>query len=215
MALLIFSIYSLQEINIEVYKKQLMKAQATLIENAILVLLGSLMLSVVVILLYNFYEQHLRTEIQNSLTQIAIDVSSNLLRLYEAGKKSKILVAENQSKKILEIELDLPERVSGRSYEVILVSPNPLWTTISLVKVGGKEVVSVPAPPGAKVIARTTQKPFVTIEYEIPNIDVSLQGKTDGSDSKLRYYRYNIAGVTRDKIVLGDQEILMDVTSVG
>lgn len=192
------------------------KAQATLIENVLLILLGSLMLTFIGVTMYGFYQEHLKREIENSLRQIAIDTASNILRLYEAGRKSRSYVEENSSRMLLELELSLPERVSGRSYEMLLVSPNPIWSTFSTIMVGGKEVVSVPTTPGAKIIVKTTQKPYITVEYDLPNIDVSLQGITDGTDAVLRYYRYNFNGIERDKIVLGkNQEILVDVVSVG
>jgi hypothetical protein len=95
-----------------------------------------------------------------------------------------------------------------------LVSSNPIWVNVKNFTVDGQNVSTTIKTSGAKVVAKTTQDPFVTVEYDIPNIDISMQGRSaNGVESKLRYYRYNLDNIIYDKITLGSSDILIEITS--
>ena len=191
------------------------KGQSEIIGNVLIVLFGVIILAAISTVAYNLYTNQLKDEIENNLKQIGVEISDNIMRLYERGKSSKYLPGSNESVRLAEIDLKLPSQVSGRNYEIILIEANPIWIQISNVTVGGSTPPSVITVPGAKVILKTTQDPQVTVEHEIPNIDVPVQGKSsNGLNSTLVYYRYNSTGTTKDKIVFGDYEIIIDIVSV-
>jgi hypothetical protein len=191
------------------------KGQAEIIGNILAVLFGVIILAAISTVAYNLYTRQLEDEITNNLKQMGVEVSNNILRLYDRGKNSKYSPGANESVRLAEIDLKLPSQVSGRNYEVILIEANPIWVQISNLTIGGASPPSVITVPGAKVVLRTTQSPKVTVEHEIPNIDVPIQGKSvNGLNSTLAYYRYNSTGGIKDKIVLGDFDIIIDIESV-
>jgi hypothetical protein len=109
----------------------------------------------------------------------------------------------------------LPSHISRRNYEIFLVSGSQIWVNVINLTVESQNISSSIKTSGAKIVAKTTQDPFVTVEYDIPNIDVGVQGRSaNGVDSKLSYYRYNFNGTVYDKIVLGSSDILIDITNV-
>lgn len=191
------------------------KGQAEIVENVITILFGIIILAAITTIAYNIYTSQLGDEIENNLKQIGVDLSKNILKLYETGKNSEYSPGTNESVKLAELDLKLPSQVSGRNYEVILVEANPLWIQVSNITIGGQFPVSVVTVPGAKVILRTTQSPIVSVEYEFPNIDVPVEGRSEnGLDSNLAYYRYDFDGVEKDSIVLGGYDIIIDTVSV-
>ncbi|MEM5869836.1 MAG: hypothetical protein QXR09_01570 [Candidatus Aenigmatarchaeota archaeon] len=189
------------------------KGQAEIVENIFMVFFGVIVLATISVMAYNFYTNQLKNEIENNLNQIGMEISSNIIKLYEIGKNSKFYPGVNESVKLAEIDLKLPNQVSGRNYEVILITTNPIWIQISNVSVQGKPAAApVIKSSGIKIILRTTQSPIIEVEREIPNVDVSVQGKSEnGLNSTLRYFRYNWNGTIRDSIVIGPQDIIIDI----
>ena len=193
------------------------KGQAEVVENLFTILFGIIVLAAISIIAYNLYTNQLRSEIEKNLREIGSGISSHILKLYEVGKNSKYYPRVNESLKLAEVDLKLPNQVSGRNYEVILISASPIWVQISNISVGGAApATAMIMPAGVKMILRTTQSPIVEIEQEVPNVDVSVQGKSEnGLNSLLRYYRYNFNGTIKDSIVLGDYGIIIDISKVG
>lgn len=192
------------------------KGQAEVVENVFTIFFGVVILAAISIVAYNLYTNQLRSEIENSLKQVGVEISNNILKLYEIGEKSKYSPRVNETAKLAEIDLNLPSQVSGRNYEIFLISSNPIWVQISGLAIAG---ITPEAPiitsPGAIVVLRTTQHPEVTIEQEVPNVDVLVQGKVEnGLNSKLSYHRGNFNGTMKDYIVLGEEEIIVNLIKV-
>ena len=191
------------------------KGQAKLIEYVLTISFSVIILIGVTTMIYSFYITAIRTDAEKSLQELSIQVADNILKLYKNAKDSKAQPANSSSILIGEIDLSLPSHVSRRNYEIVLISSNPIWANIINFTVDGQNVSSIIKTSGAKIVARTTQTPFVTVEYDVPNIDVGVQGRSvNGADSKLSCYRYNFNGTVYDKIVLGSSDILVDITSI-
>jgi hypothetical protein len=194
----------------------MVKGQAEIVENVFVVFFGIIILVAISSISYNIYMNQLKGEIGNNLNQLAIVISNNILKLYEVGKSSRFSPKPNQTAKLAEIDLNLPPKVSGRNYEVILTSASSIWIQISNLSVDGAQpATQVITSPGAKIILRTTQSPEVTVEYEVSNLDVLTQGKIEnGLNGKLGYYRSNFNNTIKDYIVLGEQDIIIDISKV-
>jgi len=191
------------------------KAQAKLIEYTLTILLSVLVMISIIAIAYTFYLNVLENEIRESLKQIALYTSDNIIKIYQTAKTVKAQPSNQTSILIKEIDLSLPTDISKRNYEVILVNPNPLWLTIRNFTIDGENVSTIVETSGPKVIAQTTQDPIIKVEHSLPNIDVNLQGKVEnGREDKLRYYRYNINETIRDVAVLGEADILIDITNM-
>lgn len=186
-----------------------------MMESIFAIVFGVIILAAISATAYNLYLLQLGNEIQNNLKQLGVEISNNILKLYDTGKSSRYLPGANESSKIGEIDLKLPSQVSGRNYEVILVEANPVWTQISNITISGQTPPSSITLSGAKIILRTTQTPKITVEQDVPNIDAFIQGRSEnGLNSKLTFYRYSMNGTVKNKIVLGDYNIIIDITSV-
>lgn len=191
------------------------KGQAEVMGNVFAILFGVIILAAITALAYNIYMTQLRNEIENNLKHIGIEVSNNILRLYDTGKNSKFIPEANKTAKLAEINLNLPSQVSGRNYEIILMEANPIWIQISNISVGGRTPASSVTLSGAKIILRTTQSPKVTVEHEIPNVDTPVQGMSEnGLNSTLIYYRYDLDGSNKDTIVFGSYDIIISIGGI-
>jgi hypothetical protein len=194
----------------------MVKGQAEIIGNVFAIFLGIVFLTAISILSYSLYTSQLKSEIENNLRQIGMEISNSILKLYEIGKNSKYSPNENESAKLAEIELKLPSHVSGRNYEVLLVATNPIFVQISNISINESSPASSTITVyGTKIILRTTQSPEVLVDIDVPNIDVYVQGKSEnGLNSSLAYYRYNLNGTIKDNILLGSQDIIIDIIKV-
>jgi hypothetical protein len=191
------------------------KGQANLIEYVLTILFSVVILISISSLIYSLYSTALKTDIEKGLKQLSMQVADNILKLYANAKNSKAQPQNSSSILISELDLNLPSHISRRNYEIFLVSGSQIWVNVINLTVESQNISSSIKTSGAKIVAKTTQDPFVTVEYDIPNIDVGVQGRSaNGVDSKLSYYRYNFNGSVYDKIVLGSSDILIDITNV-
>ena len=190
------------------------KAQAKLIGYSLTILLSVILMISVTALVYSFYTSAIRTEISQSLNQIAASVSDSIVNMHKSSKATDFQPSNYSSILISEIGLSLPSEVAKRNYEVMLISPSSLWIGITNFTIDDQNVSSITDTSGPKIVVQTTQDPIVKVERSLPNMDVLLQGKSEnGEDGELRYYRYNINGTIYDSVVLGKSDILMNVIS--
>jgi hypothetical protein len=191
------------------------KGQANLIEYVLTISFSVAILIGVTAMFYSFYATTTRADAEKGLRELSIQTADNILKFYKSAKDSKAQPSNSSSILISEIDLKLPSQISGRNYEMFLISTNPVWTSVINFTVDSQNISSMIETSVAKIVAKTTQDPYVTVEYDIPNIDVGVQGKSvNGVESKLRYYRYNFNGTVYDKIVLGSSDILVGITGV-
>ena len=193
-----------------------MKGQANLIEHVLTISFSLIILISVSTIIYNFYSTSINVDVEKGLRELSIQTVDNIIRLYKNAKGSSSQPSNSTSVLISQLDLSLPSQVSGRNYEIYLVGANNIWINIINFTVSNQNVTSVIKTPMAKVIARTTQNPIISIEYDIPNVDVGVQGRSaNGINSKISYYRYNYNGTVYDKIVLGQSDVLIDITNMG
>ena len=186
------------------------KGQSEIIEHFFTILFGFILLASVSMIFYTFYTNTIREQVKSSLRQIAVQTSDVVNRVYETAKNVKSSPTNSSSTLLYKIDFSLPNQVAKKNYEVILVSSTPLFSTVTNISVDGKPLVSSVSSSGAKVIARTLQDPLETVELDIPNLDVQVQGRIlNGVNSSLRYYRYNLNGTIVDSVVIGSYELLV------
>jgi len=191
------------------------KAQAKFIEHVFAILLGVIFMVSVIAIAYTFYIDVLRNEIRESLNQIALSVSGNVVRIYEISRSVDAQPSNQTSILIKEVDLSLPIEVSKRNYEVFLISPSPLWPVVTNITMGGENVTSIVKSSGPKVVVQTVQDPIIKVERDIPNLGIDMHGKSEnGKEGKLRYYRSNINGTVYDIVVLGEAEILIRIDTI-
>ena len=177
---------------------------------------GFIIVTVFSTLIYGYYDQVLKSNIRASLKQITIQTALSITKLYNLGKESDATPENSSSIIISDIDLNYPNKISGKNFEVELTSSPGMWNIITSMTISGENMtIRKESTSGAKIIAKTTQRPFVSYEYDVPNVPITLQGKfRSGENDNLRLVRYNYNGLVNDTIVLGEPDIIIGITSI-
>jgi hypothetical protein len=193
-----------------------MEGVSKFISYALTILSGFIVLTLLVSLIHGYYNRMMESNIRAVLRQIAAQTASSVVYLYNQGKESNANPPNSSSITLSYMDLNYPDRIGGKNFEVELLSSPGIWNVIANFTINGvnatirKESIS-----GAKVIAKTTQKPIVSYEYDIPNIPVMVQGRfRSGGNDTLRLVRYNYNGSLQDVIILGESDIIIRITSI-
>jgi len=192
------------------------KGQSSLVEYVLTIFFSLIILVAVSAIVYSFYNSVLKQDVSKSLNQIDLEVADAIFKIYQQGKTSTSSPAQSTSILLASINLNLPTKISNRNYEIDFMPLNPIFMTISNVTAAGKNVSIIIQSSGAKIIAKTTEDPQIVITKDLSNIDVDIQGIVNsGINATLKYYRYNFNGTVYDKIVLGEQSIIIDISQMG
>ncbi len=193
-----------------------MKGVSKFVTYAFITLFGFVVLAIFTGILYTFYDKVLKTNISAGLRQIAVETVGQITKAYDTGKNSDSKPENSSAIVLVDLNLNYPEKISGKNYEILLVSSPGIWTQIKTFQIDNrtvtplKEVIS-----GSKVLVRTTQIPLLTYELPVPNIPIYLEGGyRSGENSTLRYVRYNYNGSVNDTIILGESNIILGITKV-
>lgn len=192
-----------------------MKGQSQFVSYTITILLSLIVVVAVSGIIYTFYNNSLNQDAQKSLNEATLIISNGILKIYQQGKQSTSSPANSTSILIASLNLNLPSKISNKNYEIDLLRINPIFTSIVNFTISGTNVTPSIQSSGAKIIAKTTEKPTISVSKDIPNIDANVQGSVvDGRNATLKYYRYNFNGAISDKIILGEQGIIIDITQI-
>lgn len=192
-----------------------MKGQSELLEYVLTIFFSLIVLLAVSAIIYTFYRNALTQDATKSLNQVALQVSDSILKIYQQGKQSTASPPNASVVLIASVDLNLPTKISGKNYEIDLIPINPLFSSVINFTVNNKNILYTIQPGGAKIIVKTTEDPIIMITKDLPNIDVNFQGTTkDGLNATLNYYRYNYNGTVYDKILLGNQPFIIDITRI-
>jgi len=191
------------------------KGVAPLVSYVLAILVAVVVMSGVAVLLNDFYALIIEDEIKRELTQISAQTSSKVTEIYSIAKASRSSPGNQSSVLLAETRLNLPDRVALREYRVVLLSASQVASLLSNVTINGQNVSTDSTSQVGRIVAQTTQDPIVTVEYDVPSIDVDLQGRTtDPRNATMRYYRYNPNGTVVDAIVLGDSTLIGQIASL-
>lgn len=191
-----------------------MKGVSKFVEFVITIALSVLLLTVVGSLLFSYYSTTLQENIRRELRDVGLLVSNSILRLYESSKNSKLFPNLNQSILLSSLKLELPERVSNRRYEVVIVSKLGIWGILESLEIDNQSVITIYEPGKVLILARTLENPEIEVKVEVPNIEAYLQGRTQGGETYLYYYRHNFNSTIYDRILLGQQDFWVEIEEV-
>jgi hypothetical protein len=205
-----------QKFSLELGKCNNRKGQERFLEYLMTVIFGMLVLVAVSTMIRTFYTNALKTNIVQSLNQLALQVSNEIVKHHQYAKEVKMQPAVNSSVLLYETTLNLPRTISNRNYEIILATSNPFWISITVSNVSGVNMTPLTRTSGAKVVVRTTQDPVVSVERDIPNIDMDVEGIVqNGINATLRYYKFDSLNTVYNVVMLGESDIITKITSVG
>jgi len=193
-----------------------MKGISNFVSYTFTILFGFTILILFSSLIYSFYDQVQKTSITASLKQVSIQTADEIIKLYNLGKEFKANPTNSTTIIISNISLNYPQKISDKNYEIELSSSPGIWNSIINFTVNGENATIVKeTESSSKIIARTTQRPFVTYEYDLPNLPIMLQGKfRSGDNDILKHVRYNYNGTIEDRIILGESDIIVGIISI-
>jgi FlaG/FlaF family flagellin (archaellin) len=192
------------------------KGASPIISYVLAILLAIIVIAGVASMLGGFYDLIIKDEIRRELTQVVGQTSSKITEIYSISKSSKASPANGTSILLAEMQLNIPDQVSLRNYRLTLLSASQVSSLIYNVTIDGGNTSTTGFPPTGKILAETTQDPTVKVDYDLPSIDVDVQGwTTDPGNATLKYYRYNVNGTVADAIVLGNPSLIVHVLSTG
>lgn len=193
-----------------------MKGISKFISYAITILFGFTILIFFSTLIYNYYDDILKNTMKAELKQICIQTANNIVQLHNIAKEFNSLPKNSTSIIISSIDLNYPNKVEGKNFEVELLSSPGIWNLVTNITIEGKNVTIVKETgSSSKIIAKTTQKPIIVYEHDIPNVPIVLQGKfRSGENDNLRIIRYNYNGTVEDRIILGGSDIIVGITNI-
>ena len=179
-------------------------------------MLGFSIVTVFSTLIYGYYDQVLKSSIITSLKQVAMQTSVSIVELYDLANENDVIPEISSSITLSNIYLNYPDEVSGKNFEVELTSSPGIWSFVTNITIDDEIAeIKKETSSGAKIIAKTTQRPFVSYEYNFPNLPIILQGKfSSGENDTLRLVRYNYNGVVEDRIILGESDIIVGISSI-
>jgi len=193
-----------------------MKGISKFVDYSFILLSSFIVMTLFTILIYGYYNHELKTNIEVSLKQIAAQTSDSILDLYNRAKESDANPKNSSSVILSSIDLKYPNQISGKNFEVELISSPGIWNQITNITVNSANATIVKeTSSGAKIIVKTKQRPVVSYEYNVPNVPIRLQGKyASGGNDTLSLVRYNYNGTVEDVIVLGNSTIIIGITSI-
>ncbi len=193
-----------------------MKGISRFVTYSLIILSSFVILALFTTLIYSYYNRVLETNIQVSLKQIAVQAADSILYLYDQAKESGASPANSTSITLRSIDLNYPNQVVNRNFEVELLSSPGIWNVITNLTINNATAtIRKESTSGTKIIAKTTQKPIVSYEYDVANVPIKLQGKfRSGGNDTLRLVRYNYDDSLEDVIILGNSSIIIGITSI-
>lgn len=191
-----------------------MKGLSKFVEYTFIIMFGFVLLSILTSMIYHYYNKNLETNINVGLKQIALQTSDGILKLYQIGEDVHAEPTNGTATIITSIDMNYPNHIGGKNYEVILVSSLGIWTQVTDLTIDSEDIdIRKEEFSGAKIIVRTTQNPYLSYEHSLPNIPVAVQGKyTSGMNDTLTYVRYNYLSTEYNAIILGEFDFVVDIT---
>lgn len=193
-----------------------MKGVSKFITYTLTILFGFMIITFFTTMIYGYYDRTIKSNIRIGLKQIAIHTSSSIMKLFELSEQTNVQPENMTSFKISEINLNYPLKISGRNYEVNLIASPGIWNQIHNITIDGKSATVIKEiKSNAKVVVKTTQRPFLSYEYDVSNIPIVLQGKfRSGDNDIIRLIRFNYNGNMENRIILGESDLIIGVTNI-
>jgi len=193
-----------------------MKGISRFVDYSFIILSGFVVMTLFTVLIYGYYNHVLKANIQVSLKEISAQTSDSILYLYNQAKESDASPKNSSSVILSSIDLKYPNQISGKNFEVELISSPGIWNQITNITINNANATILKeTSSGAKIIAKTKQDPIISYEYDVPNVPIRLQGKyTPGGNDTLSLVRYNYNGTVEDVIILGNSSVIIGITSI-
>ena len=174
--------------------------------NYLLVSISALALMLALtLIIQRYFFQYNQSFKQVASRDISAYIESEIITLYSQFHNSNIEPI-NESIVLFSKNLDLPHRIAGEKYYIETVTNTGLWNYLSY-------NISTPYESSSqKIIIRFNSGE--EYQYEIVNVNVSIQGIASYDDAVIKYVRCKLNESFFDVIVIGNNEIFFDVEKI-
>lgn len=190
------------------------RGQAEFTEYIITFLIGIIAIIVIYALVVTVYNNLIAREINDELNQLETQTLTSIIKLYNNGASYSGNIQNNSAILLGSVNLNYPPRVAKKSYEITLISPNTLYSTVNVS--ANTTNTGAQSYSGPKIIGRSVETPIVEVTVNIPNIDIVAQGIVfNGLNPTLSFYKANINGTLKNVVTLGNVTLLASIMMVG
>lgn len=159
----------------------------------------------ITLIIQRYYSQYNHSFKQATARDISAYVESEIINMYSQFHNSDIDPG-NQSVTLFSKKLDLPQRISGERYYIESATTTGLWNYLSY-------NISTPYDSSLnKIIIKFASNE--EYQYDIVNMNISIQGVASYDDPIIKYVRYRIGENVFDSIILGSNEIFFDIEKI-
>lgn len=178
------------------------KGISPVLSHSVFMAVGVVLLIFLSALVWFIYTESIKQAIKTELILISQTLANKIIELYSL-KDSPVKPLERQSILLGEVNINLPEKVSGSHYAIELIGPCDIYITDL-----SESNTSSCLP---KIIMNSYQ-PKIQTNYTLP-IEIGMQGYADSGIQPItiRYYRLSINNTIKDKITLGKEDILIEL----
>jgi hypothetical protein len=179
------------------------------IDLLIIVVFMVVLISFVSFIAFRARDVIVESKIKEEFELISQQLLTAISRTVELGEKNSIAPKVNETLLLGVFDLQLPQKIVGKNYEIELISGSKIWVNVQNFTFNGEEVNYRSEGPNAKIAMRTLEEPKISLEQSLPNFGIELEGKfKSGMPGVIRYYRYNLDGKIYDAIVLSSHLIV-------
>jgi hypothetical protein len=185
------------------------------IDLLVIFVIAVAMLALVTFTAQRVHSAILSQKIEEELDLVLQQIATSISRLSELGERNPIVPEPNETILLGIYNLALPDTISGRSYEVYVISRSPVWANVRNFTANGV-TLNYEVQTANPVLVAKVEDPAVKRELVMPNLPIPAQGYFSGGFPYLRYYRYDLDGKVHDVMVLASYLIVhVEVMTVG
>ncbi|MEM5834720.1 MAG: hypothetical protein QXQ69_02635 [Candidatus Aenigmatarchaeota archaeon] len=159
-----------------------MKGQAILISYALATLLSVILIVFSSLVFFSFYSNWLKNQAKNELESVSLRMYNYIVTAYDFAKKSELSPKNNSCVLLQEVSLNLPSKISGKNYELLIKN--------------SEENLEIESRVDSEIFAK-----------KFPKVEVEIEGKLESEKEMImRYSRCNLNNEIKDKIVFGGRD---------
>ncbi|MFP4634151.1 MAG: hypothetical protein ACLFM9_04270 [Candidatus Aenigmatarchaeota archaeon] len=167
------------------------KGLSNYISHILAVAIAFLILSLIASSMYDYYVDLTMESQRSEAMALSEDLGNKIMDMYSQYGDVEIIPQQGETEVLTSTEVDVPDDVGGRNYNLRLNSSRKHWIETDLEATAEVEVVDSRRPT-ARVVVEVTEFPEGTYKYHMYNIETNMTGHVSNPRKvKLEYVRVN------------------------
>lgn len=176
------------------------KGVSDYVSHILAIAIALVILGLIASSMYDYYTDLVVESQRSEAETLSENIGDSILRLYSRYNGHGTVPEEGENITLATAEVDTPDRVAGRNYDIYLNSSRAYWIDARLESASNISLIDAERPT-AKIIVEVTDFPEKRYEYGLYNIEVDMKGRVSRPDGVvLRYMRENVGGNVIDTI---------------